>query len=169
MRPLKFSQVIWISSIFGIFQGGMPVIGWMAGLSFRQYIESFDHWIAFGLLMILGIKMVYESTVIDDVEKKQQTLKGRVVFVMAFATSIDALAVGLGFSLLGSQILLPVLIIGFVTVVLSIAGLFLGSHFGYFFEGYIERIGGIILMGIGIKILLEHTLPVTSGMNHLFA
>lgn len=143
---------------FGGFQAIMPLLGWFAGLSVRKYIEGFDHWLAFGLLSFIGGKMIYEAFVMEEAEKKCDIDNLLVMFGLALATSIDALAVGISFSLLSISILTPVIIIGLVTFALSFIGVYVGNKFGSFFEKKVEIFGGIVLIGIGVKILLEHLL-----------
>ena len=146
-----------IALAFGGFQAIMPIIGWLAGLTFREIIKDFDHWIAFILLALIGGKMIYESLKIKQAQKETVTLSAAMVLVLAVATSIDALAVGVTFSfLLASSLAIAVIIIGLITFCLSYMGFFIGKRCGHFFETKIEIIGGLILIGIGTKILLEH-------------
>ncbi|MDD3051729.1 MAG: manganese efflux pump MntP family protein [Candidatus Cloacimonetes bacterium] len=145
-----------IALFFGVFQAVMPLIGWSAGLTFRNYISAVDHWIAFALLSIIGGKMIYESLITCEKEKSCNPENIMVLLMLAVATSIDALAVGISFSCLEVSIITPALIIGIVTFVLSFAGVFIGNKFGSIFENKMELIGGLILIGIGIKILVEH-------------
>lgn len=142
---------------FGIFQAMMPVLGWALGKSFSSLIQDYDHWVAFGLLFAIGAKMIYEGIMIEDVEEKNlQVDRLSVVIVLAIATSIDALAVGLSFSVLQIDILYPVLLIGIVTFILSGLGFLIGKKSGHFLEKKIEILGGVILIGIGLRILVEH-------------
>jgi len=145
-----------VALFFGGFQAIMPVIGWAAGLSFRKYIESYDHWIAFVLLSFIGVKMIFESSGLEKNETSCNPENILFLFTMAVATSIDALAVGISFSCLRINIITPVIAIGLVTFVLSFSGVFLGNKFGSFFEKKMELLGGVILIGIGLKILLQH-------------
>lgn len=144
---------------FGLFQSLMNVLGWLAGLSFRQLIESYDHWIAFGLLTLVGVRMIYEAldhTGNDD--KKTDPTRGKTLVLLAVATSIDSLAVGLSFSLLKIEILKPALIIGVIAAALTAVGLLLGclvksaSKLG----AKVEVAGGLVLIAIGFRILYEH-------------
>jgi putative Mn2+ efflux pump MntP len=145
---------ILLASLFGGFQALMPVIGWLAGLSFRNVIMGIDHWIAFGLLGFIGAKMIYESTKNEGVDEKDITL--HLALTLAVATSIDALMVGLSFAFLETSILFPILIIGIVTFVLSLIGFVFGSGMGKVFGKRVEIVGGIILILIGVQILVEH-------------
>jgi manganese efflux pump family protein len=153
-RPRKWKFIAKVGLFFGGFQAVMPVVGWLAGSGFKGLISSVDHWVAFGLLSLIGVKMIYESFVL--VEKRFDPRKTRVLFMLAVATSIDALAVGLSFALLGTGIFVPALVIGLVTFGVSCLGVWLGDKVGAKFEKRVEVLGGLILIGIGVKILLEH-------------
>ncbi len=157
LKKIGFKEIFSISLTFGIFQGIMPIVGWIVGLSFKEYIQSYDHWIALALLSFIGIKMIYESKQIDKIESQDaycSTLSGLIV--MAIATSIDALAVGVSFSCLNVSIYTPAIIIGIITFILCFLGVFIGKKLGHLFENKLELIGGIILIIIGIKIVIEH-------------
>jgi putative Mn2+ efflux pump MntP len=156
IKHLRINNALKIAIFFGSFQAIMPLIGWSAGLSFRCFISGVDHWIVFGLLSIIGCKMIYESSKMGSNEKKIDPLNLYVLFILSIATSIDSLAVGLSLSFLNVPIALPAIIIGVVTFLLSLLGVYLGNRIGHFFERKIELIGGLILIGIGIKILIEH-------------
>lgn len=134
----------------------MPVIGWLAGLSFQDLIMGIDHWIAFGLLGFIGAKMIYDTTKSEDDKDENVTLYAALI--LAVATSIDALMVGLSFAFLETDIFFPILVIGAVTFVLSLIGFEFGSRMGMIFGKRIRVLGGIILIVIGIRILAEHTL-----------
>lgn len=157
IKDLKISNAATIALFFGGFQTFMPLIGWLAGLSAREFITGVDHWIAFGLLSLIGCKMIFESTRIGRSEKELDPLNIYVLLILAIATSIDALAVGLSLSFLKMAILTPAIIIGIITFSLSFIGVFVGNISGHFFENKIEIIGGLILIGIGLKIVVEHT------------
>ena len=146
-----------VALAFGGFQAVMPVIGWLAGLTLREFIREYDHWVAFILLTFIGSKMIYESFKIKHAQQEADILSTAMLLVLALATSIDALAVGITFSfLLAGSLLMAIAIIGLITFVLSYLGFYIGKSFGHFFETGIEAIGGLILIGIGVKILLEH-------------
>jgi putative Mn2+ efflux pump MntP len=147
---------ILLASLFGGFQALMPVIGWLAGLGLKDIIMGIDHWIAFGLLGLIGAKMIYDSTKSEDGKEEDITLV--VALTLAVATSIDALMVGLSFAFLETSILIPIMIIGAVTFVLSLIGFKFGSGMGRVFGNRIKIIGGLILILIGIRILVEHLL-----------
>jgi putative Mn2+ efflux pump MntP len=144
-----------LAFFFGFFQFMMPVIGWAGASSFSSLISSIDHWIAFALLSLIGIKMIYESLKKDE-NRECPVLNLRTLFILAIATSIDALAVGISFAFLNVSIVKPVIIIGLVTFSFSLAGVYIGKKSGHFFEKKMELFGGLILILIGIKILAEH-------------
>ena len=156
IKSLKINNALKIAIFFGLFQAIMSLIGWLAGLSFRDFISDVDHWMAFGLLSVIGCKMIYESSKMELNKKKINPLNIYVLLVLSVATSIDALAVGLSLSFLKVSIVLPAVIIGIVTFLLSIIGVYFGNRFGHYFERKIEIFGGLILICIGIKILIEH-------------
>jgi len=158
IRTIKLSQALKIAVFFGGFQAVMPLVGWAAGRGLRGFISGVDHWVAFGILAVIGIKMIYESFKIKSCEGCEDSLKIHTLFLLAIATSIDALAVGTTFAFLDLLIAGPVLIIGFVTFFVSLAGVYIGDRFGHIFENKIEIAGGVCLIAIGIKILIEHTL-----------
>jgi len=156
IKRLKINHALRIAASFGAFQAFMPVIGWLAGLGLISFISGIDHWIAFGLLVFIGCKMIYESIKIESREDKSNPLNFYVLLMLSVATSIDALAVGLSFAFLKISIATPIIIIGTVTFLLSFLGVFAGNKFGHLFENKIEIAGGIVLIGIGLKILVEH-------------
>ena len=135
----------------------MPTIGWLAGVSFKEIIMGVDHWIAFGLLTFIGLKMIFDSTK-KEKEQEEKRIKLYSLVILAFATSIDALMVGLSFAFLQSSILEPIIVIGVVTFFLSIAGFFFGDSLGRVFGNKVKIVGGLILIAIGLRILLEHLL-----------
>ncbi len=153
---LKVIDALKVGLFFGLFQAVMPLIGWYIGLSFKELIENADHWIAFGLLCAIGIKMIYEALRRRGEKRKINLIRLPSLLVLSVATSIDALAVGISFSLLNVSLYLSVAIIGLFAFVFSISGYFIGNKIGYFLENKVEVIGGVILIGIGIKILIEH-------------
>lgn len=149
-------SAILLASLFGGFQALMPVIGWLAGLSLKDVIMDVDHWVAFGLLGFIGAKMIHDSTKNEDGRGGDLTVP--VALVLAVATSIDALMVGLGFAFLDIPILIPVLVIGVVTFALSYLGFVFGSRLGDVFGKKVKVLGGVILILIGARILIEHML-----------
>lgn len=150
---------------FGVFQFMMPIIGWVLGTGFRRYIENYDHWIAFALLALIGGNMIFEALKNKSCPQKEEPssaakklLTPQKLVMQAIATSIDALAVGVSLSVMDVSILLAAVIIGVVAFVLSVAGGMLGKKIGCLFQKRAEIIGGIVLIAIGVKILIEHTL-----------
>jgi putative Mn2+ efflux pump MntP len=144
--------------VFGLFQAGMTVLGWAAGSLFIGIIAPYDHWIAFIILSAIGLKMIYEGVKGEPVrEDDAGSFPGMTsVLLLAVATSIDALAIGLGFAFLDIQIAIPSLIIGLITAIFAIAGALLGTRLEKILGNKMEIVGGIILIGIGIKIVTEH-------------
>lgn len=155
-KGFKVRHALRMALFFGGFQAIMPVIGYLAGMSLKDYIEAYDHWVAFALLFFVGGKMIYESFQIEAVERSRDPSSLLVLLTLSFATSIDALAVGITLSLLKTSILLAVTIIGLVTFVLSYCGVAVGKRFGHFCESKVEIVGGLILIAIGVKIVIEH-------------
>ncbi len=145
-----------IALCFGAFQAGMTVIGWAAGVSLIGLISAYDHWIAFILLAIVGGKMIWEGLRGDDDEAPIEVIRIIPVIILSFATSIDALAVGISFGVLQTAVLIPALIIGIVCFGISFAGVMLGERLETFLGKKMEIFGGIILILIGIRILTEH-------------
>lgn len=149
-----------LSFHFGLFQFMMPIIGYFGGLYLETYIKSFDHWIAFGLLLFIGLKMIYEAFFHKEetCEPARDPSRGWPLIVLAVATSIDALAVGLSLGVLGRPILVPSVIIGVVCALFSIIGISIGRRVGALVGKRAEAAGGLMLVAIGIKIVIEHTL-----------
>jgi len=156
IKNLRVQHALLIAAFFGGFQALMPALGWLAGLTCKNVLSGVDHWIAFGLLSVIGAKMIYEALKFDRAERPDNPLNVLVLLVLAIATSIDALAVGLTFALLDVAILGSVLFIGAVTFLLTLIGVYIGDYGGHFFEKKIEIFGGLVLIGIGLKILIEH-------------
>jgi len=144
-----------MATFFAVFQMFMPVIGWFAGLGLEELIAEIDHWIAFGLLVLIGARMIYDSTKSED-PQREGNLNLLTLLTLSVATSIDALMVGLSFAFLQTTIVTPIIIIGIVTFFLSYAGFHFGNVFGKMLGSRIKALGGVILIGIGVKILLEH-------------
>lgn len=157
IRNCKPYHIIKIALVMGVFQAGMTLGGYLAGMGFKKYITSFDHWIAFILLLYLGGKMIYESTKDEDEDCKSNPLCNKTLCGLGVATSIDALAVGISLACLESAIALEALIIGVVTFIISAFGVYFGNRFGRKIDLKLDLIGGLILIAIGTKILIEHT------------
>ena len=159
MNKVNKKQAVVIGLYFGGFQALMPFIGWFFGVSFQKYITSIDHWIAFILLVFIGGKMILEAVKdpdIEEIREKDPPLDHKEMLMLAVATSIDALAVGITFAFLDTPIVEAVVIIGVTTFALSVFGVFVGNFFGTKYKKKAEIAGGIILILIGVKILLEH-------------
>ena len=160
LKTIQWRTMLVMACSFGFFQGAMPFFGWLGASRFNRLIESVDHWIAFAILLFLGGKMIWESLRSDEEHETYDPSRPRVVLALSVATSIDALAVGVTFAFLGmsrlADILSPILIIGFVSFALSMAGLFFGLYFGRRHNLRMELWGGLILILIGCKILVEH-------------
>jgi len=159
MRRIHYGQALVIALFFGVFQGIMPLIGWFLGTQFAAYITPVDHWVAFALLAYIGGKMIWDALHESDEGaacEVDQRLDIKELFIMAVATSIDALAVGITFAFLQVDILPAVLLIAGITFGLSFIGVVIGNRFGNRFQRKAEIAGGVVLILIGIKILLEH-------------
>ena len=157
MKKLNLKGGIITALFFGVFQGVMPVIGYFLGSRFADVISSFSHWVSFGLLAFIGGKMIYEAFCEDKDEEngKEYRLDIKELFMLAIATSIDALAVGIVFAAEKTNLLFSVTMIGVITFALSLAGIFIGHKFGSKYEKKAEIAGGVILILIGLKLLLE--------------
>lgn len=157
-KQLHVRHTLRMAGFFGGFQAIMPIIGYLAGLSISRYVSEYDHWVAFGILAAVGLKMIYESFKIKEERKAMHPANVVLLLALAIATSIDALAVGITLSLITKHIAEAIIVIGFVTFGLSCAGVYIGKRFGHFFESGIEAIGGLVLIGLGVKILLQHVI-----------
>ena len=141
---------------FGLFQAVMPVVGWLFGNSIEPYIKNYDHWVAFGLLVFVGLRMIRSGLSKDEEETLKDPSRGMTMVMLSIAVSIDALAIGLSLSLLGITIWTPALVIGLVTGALSLIGLRVGNGFGQRYGKPVEVLGGLVLIGIGIRIVMSH-------------
>jgi len=155
---IRFVQASKIAIFLALFQAAMPLIGWLVGNSMKSLIEPVDHWIAFGLLSLIGGKMIIESLISTESREIKNPLEIKVILMLSVATSIDALAVGFSFATLLDKIVIAVVVIGAVTFIASMLGILLGKKTGPKFNRYSEIAGGLILIFIGTKILIEHTL-----------
>lgn len=155
LKKCNIGHAFRIALFFGGFQAIMPLVGWSAGLTFKTQVETYSHWIAFIILLVIGCKMIYESIIIKEDNRKCDPSNLLILAGLAIATSLDALAVGVSFSILDITITEPVLVIGAVTFILSFIGVYLGDRFGILFGNKIEILGGVILIFIGFKILLK--------------
>lgn len=152
----SWAPVLRLAGAFGLFQFAMPLIGWLAGSTVVAMIENFDHWIAFGLLALIGGKMIWEGFEKESDEEQPDQTRGWPLLLLSIATSIDALAVGFSFSLLKTPILYPAAIIGAVCFIMTAVGMIFGKALARIFGRKVEILGGLVLIGIGVKILIEH-------------
>lgn len=156
VKKAGVKHVLTVGVYFGGFQALMPMLGFLLGYKFESFITNIDHWIAFVLLAIIGGNMIREALGKDEDDKENDDFSFRAMLPLAVATSIDALAVGISFAFLGVDIVTAALLIGATTFVLSGAGIFVGNIFGSKYKSKAELAGGIVLILIGAKILLEH-------------
>jgi putative Mn2+ efflux pump MntP len=158
LDALTKRRVFRLSFHFGLFQALMPTLGWLAGMAVQKYVAAYDHWVAFGLLVFVGGRMVFNAVRGEEAESRMTAdpTKGLSLVLLSVATSIDALAVGLSLALIGSAILVPVVVIGIVAAAFTVLGMHLGRRIGKAWGRKVEILGGIILIAIGIKIILEH-------------
>lgn len=159
LKKIKFKTLLTMSIAFGLFQSAMTASGWSLTYNFGNYIEPYDHWIAFAMLLIIGSKMIYDEYKKNN-EYKFNPSRFLIIITLAIATSIDALAVGVSLTCIGytvfEQIIRLLIIIGLSSLLLSISGQIIGTYIGKTFKLPSELIGGIILISIGIKVLIEH-------------
>lgn len=158
VRGLTTRQAVRLAAAFGGFQMAMPLLGWLAGARLVGFIAGLDHWVAFGLLALIGGRMIYEFFEMSEEDKacRPDRTQGSRLLVLAMATSIDALAVGLGLGVVGTAILAPAAVIGATSFILTMTGARLGPVIGRLIGRWAELVGGLILIGIGAKILAEH-------------
>jgi putative Mn2+ efflux pump MntP len=156
-RRIRARHVLLVALLFGGFQAVMPLLGWFVGSRIGPLVERFDHWIAFVLLGAIGAKMLYEAGNTADEPPDDEDLFGlKVLLLLALATSIDALAVGITLPMLGAPFLLTLVTIGVTTALTSAAGLLAGRHFGSALGKRLDIAGGLVLIGMGTKILIDH-------------
>ena len=155
-KKVSWKEVLCVGLWFGGFQALMPVIGYFLGFSFAGLVEKVDHWIAFGLLLLIGANMIREALQEGDDKPADSSFGFRTMLVLAIATSIDALALGISFAFLQTPLWSSITIIGLTTFLFSVVGLLIGKKVGGRFHTGAEILGGVILIGIGLKILLEH-------------
>lgn len=178
IKNLKKSTALKMALAFGVFQGAMPLLGWALGISFESYIKSIDHWIAFILLGFIGFNMIKgffddrkegkESELEFSATADEHDLSNKEIIMLAVATSIDALAVGISFAFLNVSIIPAASIICTITFLVCVVGVFVGNKVGDIFNGYAELVGGIILILIGFNIFNEHTQILSKIFNSLF-
>ncbi len=156
IKERKLRHAARIALFFGGFQAVMPVVGWFAGVGLRELLAGCTHWAAFGILTAIGCKMIYEAFKLAPSERQRNLLDAATLLLLSVATSIDALAVGVTLSVLHEPILLPVIIIGVITFVVSLVGVFIGDRFGHLFESKIEIAAGLVLILIGVWTIARH-------------
>lgn len=157
VRNIKIKYILKVAAYMAIFQGVMPLVGWLIGSSFKSIIENYDHWVAFILLFIIGGKLIYDGIKNNgETEPNTEPAKDLMLAGMALATSIDAMIMGIGFGLIEVNIWLAMLIIGVTTFLFSTVGVFVGEKIGNKINSSIEIFGGVVLIGLGVKILTEH-------------
>ncbi len=149
-----------LSFHFGLFQFIMPVLGWLAGAEVERWIQNYDHWIAFALLAFVGLRMIKSAVGREDEAYRGDPSRGWMLVLLSVAVSIDALAVGFTLGLLGISVWYPAVLIGMVTGALSLVGLRLGRGLGRRFGKPLEIFGGLVLIGIGLRILMDHLIHV---------
>jgi len=158
INRLHLRHALTIAAWFGAFQALMPFLGWVCGTTVRGVAGAVDHWVVLGLLTLIGGKMIVESFEIKGVEERSNPMDIYVLFMLSIATSVDAFAVGISFAILGVSIIAPIVVIGVVTFIMSFCGVWIGDRVGHFFERRIEAVAGILLIGIGVRILVLHLL-----------
>ena len=158
VSPLTGRHLFRLGFHFGLFQALMPIIGWLAGMSIQRWIQAYDHWVAFALLLFVGGKMIYEAFHNDETKEEKDPTRGLTLVILSLATSIDALAVGLSLGMLNVSVWTPALVIGLVAGILTVAGLLLGRRCEAIWGKRVEILGGVVLCAIGTKILLQHLL-----------
>lgn len=156
VNKIRFKEATRLALIMAFFQALLPLIGWFIGIYIREWIINFDHWVAFGLLLILGGKMIVEGFKHEDERKTFNPFKLRVIITIAIATSIDALIAGVSFGLSDLNIYLAIGLIGFMTYLMAMLGMLLGKTIGSAIGRKMEIIGGVMVVAIGTKILFEH-------------
>ncbi|HPO17325.1 MAG TPA: manganese efflux pump MntP family protein [Candidatus Hydrogenedentes bacterium] len=150
-------QLFRLSFHFGLFQAGMPVLGWLAGTTIVHWVERWDHWVAFGLLAFVGCKAIIGAFSREDgAHTTADATRGMTLIILSVATSIDAFAVGLSFAMLDVNIWFPCICIGIITGIITLFGMLMGGRLGERFGRRVEILGGLVLIGIGVKILLQH-------------
>ncbi|MBP5979128.1 MAG: manganese efflux pump [Halomonas sp.] len=156
LKKPTFHHAFGIGLIFGIIEAITPVLGWVAGKASQQYVQAWDHWVAFTLLSAIGLHMMYAGLKKENkIEHRKQTLW--LLILTATATSIDAMAVGASLAFIDADIIVTSLAIGLATTVMASIGTVLGHKFGQFVGHWAELIGGVVLIGIGVMVLIQHT------------
>lgn len=154
-HELSIARILFIAGLFGFFQGAMPIAGYFVGVSFTQYVQTYAHWLAFFLLAGLGVKMLYEAYK-NEFDEEVSDLSNKTLLTLAIATSIDAMAVGVTFAFLQTDIITATTVIALVTFGLCVMAVYIGKKLGSMLENKAEMLGGLILIALGCKILGEH-------------
>jgi putative Mn2+ efflux pump MntP len=158
LRTVNRRQVLRLAWHFGLFQALMPIVGWLAGVSIVSWIAFWDHWIALGLLVFVGVRAIWSGVRGGESSPAApDPTRGASLIVLSLATSMDALAAGLSFAALGVRVWVPSLVIGLTAGALTVIGMLFGSRLGRRFGSWAEVVGGVVLIAIGLWILLEHT------------
>jgi len=156
IKNISKLETLWFGIFFGGFQSLMPVLGWISGTQLEQFVSSIAPWIAFILLAAIGLKMIYESIISDGEDSaKKSKFSFKELTLLAIATSIDAFAVGVTFAILKTPILIPIILIGVITFIFSEIGVIIGTKVGHLFGDKFEIVGGVVLVVLGVKILLD--------------
>lgn len=157
LQPVSRRQVFRLAFHFGLFQAMMPVLGWLSGRAAHEIVADWDHWVAFGLLAFIGGKAIMDALIgADEASERSDPTRGLSLVIFSVATSIDAFAVGLSLAMAGTSIWQPALVIGVVTATLTTVGMLIGSKLGGWFGRGAEITGGVVLILIGVRILVEH-------------
>lgn len=156
VKDIRFKHATRLAIVMAFFQALMPLIGWFIGISIRDYIIHIDHWVAFGLLFLLGAKMIIEGLKHDDERSPFNPFRPMVIVTIAIATSIDALIAGVSFGLSELNIWLTIFLIGFLTYLMAMLGMLFGKTIGNRIGHRMEIVGGLMVIAIGVKILIEH-------------
>jgi putative Mn2+ efflux pump MntP len=156
VQQLRPRHVLCVGLWFGGFQGLMPLLGYLLGRNFAHYVEGVDHWIAFGLLLLIGVNMIRETLSGDEDEHRSGDFGFRTMLLMAIATSIDAFAVGVSFAVMNISIWSAAAIIALITMIISAVGIYLGTRVGEKIGSKAGIVGGLMLIAIGVNILIEH-------------
>jgi putative Mn2+ efflux pump MntP len=155
-RCLKWKDTLLMAAMFGLFQGLMPVVGWIFGSTLRSAIDTMDHWIAFGILTFIGLKMIWQSLKDESGKKTPDIKKLSVLITLSVATSIDAMVTGVGFGLIDVNIFIAVVLITIITFFVSVSGARLGELTTFIPSRWAEFAGGLVLIAIGSKVVIEH-------------
>jgi len=155
IKNISTMETLWVGFFFGFFQAFMPILGWISGVQLQYFVSKVAPWLAFILLVAIGLKMIYESITSDEEKTSYGQFSFKEMTLLGIATSIDAFAVGVTFALLNTAIVIPIIIIGLVSFIFSVIGVGIGKKMGQFFGNKFEIVGGVVLIALGLKILLD--------------